>query len=351
MQKVRGWCACNSTSIDWRHFGMSANVFKSRDQVDNLPPGILIWSLGFQSSYNWIVLLRACSYGIILIWLNLTFFLCIIPLTTQFWGWRPAHCTRRSPSLCDHFIPKFQLFAHLNPQVDLSRVPFLAFPARKMSYQQRKLTRRSSVSQHRIVPPDLRQYVPLVDRDKTVKRSTKSPNRASGLIHKLRQGASRFKLCLGVLLTSLLLFSFVRWRNEVKNERHRKIISIAQDHMHDWMGIKPPPGLVSSAVGRRKFLVKDWQWVLAFIILGFPCNSCFNATPCSPHHLRLYRSWNEIRQEIENALLLATLLDRELVLPAFVYASACQYEMCVSYVYIYQPSPMLTWHRPIYWLK
>ncbi|EGG09305.1 uncharacterized protein MELLADRAFT_115792 [Melampsora larici-populina 98AG31] len=169
-----------------------------------------------------------------------------------------------------------------------------------MSYQQRKLTRRSSVSQHRIVPPDLRQYVPLVDRDKTVKRSTKSPNRASGLIYKLRQGAGRFKLCLGVLLTSLLLFSFIRWRNEVMNERHRKIISIAQDHMHDWMGIKQPPGLVSTAVGRRKFLVKDWQ---------------------------LYRSWNEIRQEIENALLLATLLDRELVLPAFIYASACQYEI------------------------
>lgn len=169
-----------------------------------------------------------------------------------------------------------------------------------MSYQQRTLTRRSSVSQHRIVPPDLRQYVPLVDRDKTVKRSTKSPNRAPGLIYKLRQGASQFKLCLGVLLTSLLLFSFIRWRNEVKKERHRKIIAIAQDHMHDWMGIKQPLGLVSTAVGQRKFLVKDWQ---------------------------LYRSWNEIRQEIENALLLATLLDRELVLPAFIYASACQYEI------------------------
>ncbi|KAH9815100.1 hypothetical protein DFH28DRAFT_1082441 [Melampsora americana] len=169
-----------------------------------------------------------------------------------------------------------------------------------MSYQQRKLTRRSSVSQPRIFPPDLRQYVPLVDQDKPAKRSTKSPTRASGLIANFRQGAGKYKLCLAVVLTSMLVFGLIRWRNEVRNERDRKIISIAQDHMHDWMGIKTPPGLVSTAIGQRKFLVKDWQ---------------------------LYQSWNEIRQEIENALFLATLLDRELVLPAFIYASACQYEI------------------------
>ncbi|KAG0141942.1 hypothetical protein CROQUDRAFT_663195 [Cronartium quercuum f. sp. fusiforme G11] len=171
-----------------------------------------------------------------------------------------------------------------------------------MSYQQRKLTRRSSVSQGSVVRPGLRQFDLLPERPKTTAKERGLPKES---IHKTRQISGTIKFLTGLFLATLSLYTLTRWRNASTKERHRAILAVSEDHIWELRGNKPPPGLMTPAVGQRKFLVNDWQ---------------------------LFSSWNDLRRDIEVLLSIATLVNRELVLPAFVYASACQYEIseCVK---------------------
>lgn len=128
-----------------------------------------------------------------------------------------------------------------------------------MPYPSRLTRRSNSVSQRNALPPDLHEYELLGERTKKIKSSANTGQRSHEETHKRRPIPGTLKLFVGVFLAALSLYTVVIWRYEVKQERQRKIVLMAEEHMREFMGIKPPPGLETVAVGKRKFLVNDWK--------------------------------------------------------------------------------------------
>lgn len=137
----------------------------------------------------------------------------------------------------------------------------------------------------------------------------------------------------------------------------RRLGDLAAAHVQGAFGYSfaEPPKTVEERVGDRKFLVRDWSWVTkAFLesffksclILRRYCHFAFFQTTRQPD--RPWLGWNNVRYIIETGLLLANLLDRELVLPGFTYATACEFDVSVSiYPWKFDPIVIFFWHVPL----
>ncbi|KAG0148787.1 hypothetical protein CROQUDRAFT_721453 [Cronartium quercuum f. sp. fusiforme G11] len=106
---------------------------------------------------------------------------------------------------------------------------------------------------------------------------------------------------LTFIITWLSTFNTSTLSNWAKNSR--KLVQLASDRLSTPFRSSITYKLRTEAeikerVGNRKFLVRDWP---------------------------PYLGWNNVRYTIETGLMIANLLDRELVLPGFTYATACEY--------------------------
>jgi hypothetical protein len=104
------------------------------------------------------------------------------------------------------------------------------------------------------------------------------------------------------LLTTLLAVSFIFILTQIAS--NSKPANSASWNVFNQINQFRRPTTTTTTSNTQKFLVRDWS---------------------------VYLGWNNFRYTIETGLLLAHLLNRTLVLPAFTYSRACEYDEYVPH--------------------